>query len=124
MLHLELQWRGGRYLMVKGRDFVVLRKQPEGLQVQALVLVVMAERQVFMLVVVGLVVFVVGVMQFEIAANAELLLVTNDVVDEVMKKCAHFEEGLHALIGWRTGRQNLEGKEDGQNFFHFRVKGN
>ena len=30
MLHLELQWRGGRYLMVKGRDFVVLRKQPEG----------------------------------------------------------------------------------------------
>ncbi len=105
MRHTGLHWRGGRFLVVEDRDFVVVRKQPEGLQVQALVLVMVAERQVFVLVVVGLMVFVVGVMQLYVAANAEPLLVADDVVDEVVNELPHFHQGADALTGRRGRRQ-------------------
>ena len=76
-----------------------------------------------MLGVVALVVFVVGIVQLHKIHDADFFLVASDVVNKMMEKCAHFEEGLHSLIAWRTGRQNLEGKEYGQIFFHFGSKG-
>ena len=89
----------------------------------AAIAVVVVEWQFFVFVVVFFVVFVVGIVQLHKIHNTYLLLLTSKVMDKMMKKCAHFEEGLHSLTSWRTGRQNLEGKEDGQKFFHFRGKG-
>lgn len=84
--------------------------------------VVVLEGQVFVLVVVGFVVMVVGIVQLHKTSNANVFLIAGKMVEKMMKKCAHFEDGLHSLIARRTGRQNLEGKEYGQEFFHFRGK--
>lgn len=88
-----------------------------------LVVVVVVKRKIFVFSMVCLVVFVAGIVQIHKIHDADFFLVAGDVMDKMMKKCAHFEEGLHSLACWRTGRQNLEGKEDGQIFFHFRGKG-
>ena len=88
-----------------------------------LVVVVVLEGKAFVFGVVCLVVFVVGVVQFHEIHDANIFLMTGEVVEEMMKKSAYFEEGLHSLIARRTGRQNLKGKEDEQVFFHFRGKG-
>lgn len=88
-----------------------------------LVAVVVLKRKVFVLGVVGFVVFVVGIVQFYKTHDADIFLLAGKVMEEMMKKCAHFEEGLHSLTRWRTGCQNLERKENGQEFFHFRGEG-
>ena len=88
-----------------------------------LVVVVVLEGEVFVFGVICLVVFVVEIVQLHKTHDADIFLVAGDVVEKMMKKCAHFEEGLHSLIARRTGRQNLEGKKDGQVFFHRRGEG-
>ena len=88
-----------------------------------LVVVVVLEGEVFVFGVVCFVVFMVGIVQFHKIHDADIFLMAGEVMEEMMKKCAHFEEGLHSLIARRTGRQNLEGKKDGQVFFHRRGEG-
>ena len=68
-------------------------------------------------------VFVIRVMQMHKIQDADFFLVVGEVVDKMMEKCAHFEECLHSLSCWRTGRQNLEGKENRQIFIHRTGKG-
>lgn len=85
--------------------------------------VVVLERQVFMFGVFCLVVVVVKIVQLDKIQQSDFLLMTGKVMDKMMEKCAHFQEGLHSLATWRTGRQNLEGKTNEQVFFHCGNKG-
>ncbi|MBK9338625.1 MAG: hypothetical protein IPM98_19685 [Lewinellaceae bacterium] len=84
--------------------------------------VVVPEGKVLMFGVVCLVVFVVGIVQPHKIYDADFFLVADNVVGKMMEKCTHLEDVLHSLTCWRTGRQNLKGKEDGQNFLHRRGK--
>ncbi len=125
LLRLGNQWVGNDFQFWKSNNRVKGWQQTGRLRRKVLlvVVVVVLEREVFVFGVVCLVVFVVGIMQPDKFSNADFFLVAGNVVDKMMEKCAHFEEGLHSLIARRTGRQNLEGKKDGQVFFHFRGKG-
>lgn len=97
-----------------------LRQQVKHMLCRAwLVLVVVREGKVFVFLVVFFVVVVFRIMQLYKTHYADIFLMASDVVEKMMEKCAHFEEGLHSLIARRTGHQNLEGKKDGQKFFHF-----
>lgn len=91
--------------------------------VAAIAVMVMMEWQFFVFGVVCFVVVVVGIVQLHIIHNADIFLLASEVVYKMMEKCTHFEEGLQSTIGWRTGCQNLESKENGYKFLHFRGKG-
>ncbi len=80
-----------------------MREQEERLEHSALLVVMVAERQVFVLVVVGLMVLMVGIVQLEVTADAEPLLVTDNVVNEMVNELPHFYQGADALAG-RRGR--------------------
>lgn len=125
MLRMENQWIGDDFQFRERNDGMMWRQQTGRLwrKVLLVVVVVVLKREVFVFGVVLFVVYVVGIVQFDKAHDADIFLMAGDVVDKMMEKCAHFEEGLHSLIARRTGRQNLEGKENGQVFFHFGGKG-
>lgn len=103
----------------------VKRRQQTGRLRRKVMLVVVAvlEGEIFVFGVVCLVVFVVGIVQLHKIHDADIFLMAGEVVEEMVEKCAHFEKGLHSLIARRTGRQNLESKENRQIFFHFGGKG-
>lgn len=82
----------------------------------------MLKREILVSGEVCLVVFVVGIVQMHKIHDADFFLVAGEVLDKMMEKCAHFEEGLHSITCRRTGRQNLECKENEQIFFHFEGK--
>ena len=124
LLRLGNQWIGDDFQSWESNDGMKGRQQTGRLRRKVLlVVVVVLKREVFVFGVVFLVVFLVGIVQLHKIHDVDIFLMAGEVVDKMMKKCAHFEEGLHSLIARRTGRQNLEGKEYGQDFFHFRGKG-
>lgn len=84
-----------------------------------MLVVVVVERQVFVFGVVLFVVFVVGIVQLHKIHDADFFLMAKKVVGEMMCERAQFEHKLHSLSRRGTGRQNLDGKEYANCFFHF-----
>ena len=126
LLRVENQRIGGDFRFREGNDGVLMRqKASQGLRQFAAIIVVMVvvKGEFFVFAVVFLVVFVVGIMRLHKIHDANIFLLAGYVVEEMMEKCAHFEEGLHSLIARQTGRQHLKSKEDEHKFFHFRGKG-
>ena len=124
LLRPENQWIGDDFQFWEANNGLERRQQTGRLRRKVLlVVVVVLKREVFVFGVVFLVVFVVEIVQLHKIHDADTFLVAGDVVEEMMEKCAHFEEGLHSPIDRRTGRQNLEGKKNGQVFFHIGDKG-
>lgn len=124
MLRMENQGISNDFQFWEGNDGILVRQQTGRLWRKILlVVVVVLEGEVCVFGVVFLVVLVVGIVQFDKAHDADIFLMADDVVGKMMKKCAHFHDSMHSLNCWRTGRQNLQSKEDGQEFFHLRGKG-
>ncbi len=121
---LENQGIGDDFQFWEASNGVDWRQQTGRLRRKVLLaMVVVLEGEVFVFGVVCLVVFVVGIVQLHKIHDAEIFLMAGEVMEKMMEKCAHFQEGLQSLIARRTGRQNLERKEDEQIFFHFRGEG-
>ncbi len=122
LLRKEYQWIGDDLQFWEAGNVVEWRQQTGRLR-HMILLVVVLEGEVFVSGVVCLVVFVVRIMQLHKIHDSHFFLVAGEVLDKMMEKCAHFEDGLHSMTCRRTDRQNLEGKENGQIFFHFERKG-
>ena len=118
LLRVGNQRVGENISFAKSKRFIVLRQQPKTVRGQVLLVVVVAERQVFVLLVVFLVVLVVGVVQCHEVHDANLFTVAGDVVNEMVNKPTKLHHGADALSGGRSCHQHQEGKGYGQEFFH------
>ena len=50
-------------------------------------------------------------MQMYKIRNADIVVMAEQMMNEMVAKCAHFEYCLQSLAGWRAGRQDLNRQE-------------
>ncbi len=116
---MKNQWIGCDFQFWEGSNAVMVRQQTGGLRRKVLLVVVVTlKREVFVVGVAFFVVLIVAIVQMHKIHDADFSLVTVEVMQKVMKKCARFDNSPHNLMSWRAHCQHQGRKEYRTVFLH------